>query len=260
MIQIDNLTFGYTDAAVLKDISLSIAAGERWAVIGRNGVGKSTLIRCIAGLVQGDSGTVKVREKDVAAYSPRARARIIAYVPQAQGLRIPFTVYEYVMMGRFPYQGFMASASDEDVRFVNETLALTDTVSLKDRPMHTLSGGEQQRVLLAGAVSQHTEILLLDEPATFLDPLHQELIQQTLDRIHKEYHCTILTVTHDINNALYRYDNICALVEGRVYYAGTAVQLLQQYTTALKDIYGIPFVIGSIEGNSRTFVLPVSGD
>ncbi len=259
MIKVENLTFAYTDKTVLRDITLSIGSGERWAVIGKNGVGKSTLIRCIAGLERGNAGTISINGKDVFSYLPRTRAQIISYVPQAQGMIIPFTVYDYVMMGRFPYRGFLASASDSDRQFVSEALELTDTTSLKARPMNTLSGGELQRVLLAGAVSQRTDILLLDEPTTFLDPQHQELIQQTLERIHNEYHSTIVTVTHDINNALYRYDFICALVDGSVYYAGATEQVLND-TSALKDVYGIPFITGTCKNSDRTFVLPVSRD
>ncbi len=257
MITLEKLTFAYTDKTVLKDISLQIAPRERWAIIGRNGVGKSTLIRCIAGLEKGYTGTVTIKGKDVFSYTPRSRAKIITYVPQAQGLEIPFTVYDYVMMGRFPYQGFMAAATAEDRRFVDEALQLTDTDSFKHRPMNTLSGGEAQRVLLAGAVSQNTEILLLDEPATFLDPLHQELIKKALDRIHNEYRCTILTVTHDINSALFHNNNVCALVDGAVYYAGETEKLLADYRS-LRDIYGLPFVKGSCEGTGRTFVMPDS--
>ncbi len=256
MITINSLSFAYNGTTVLDTISLSIAAEERWAIIGKNGVGKSTLIRCIAGLEKSCGGSVMIKGKEAFFYSPRSRAQIIAYVPQAQGLQLPFTVYEYVMMGRFPYQGFMAAATKEDKRLVEEALELTNTTQFKDRLMNRLSGGELQRVLLAGAVSQRTEILLLDEPATFLDPLHQELTRQTLDRIHSEYHCTILTVTHDVNTALFRYENICALVDGSVYYAGPAGSLLEKYESSLQDIYGLPFVKGSCEEGMHAFVLP----
>ena len=159
-------------------------------------------------------------------------------------------------MGRFPYQGFLAAATEKDKQYVNEALELTDTATFADRPMNRLSGGELQRVLLAGAVSQRTEVLLLDEPATFLDPLHQELTHKTLDRIHGEYQCTIITITHDVNTALFRYRNVLALVNGSVYYTGTSENLLENYSNALKDIYGISFVKGDVPGKGRAFVMP----
>ena len=242
MINIKKLSFAYQqDKNVLNDISLSIESGERWAIIGKNGAGKSTLIRCIAGLEKDFSGSVKIKDTDVISYSTRELAKIVTYVPQAQGISIPFTVHDYVMMGRFPYQGFMAAATENDKAYVKEALELTDTVSFADRPMSQLSGGELQRVLLAGAVSQRTEVLLLDEPATFLDPLHQELIHKTLERIHDEYKCTIITITHDVNTALFRYQNVLALVNGSVYFSGTSEKLMENYSLALKDIYGISF-------------------
>ena len=166
------------------------------------------------------------------------------------------TFYDYVMMGRFPYQGFMTSATPKDRKYVREALELTDTASFADRPVNQLSGGELQRVLLAGAVSQRTKVLLLDEPATFLDPLHQELIHQTLQRIHQEYQCTIITITHDINTALFHYKNVLALVDGSIYYQGSSDKLLEDYSSALKDIYDISFVKGMCSGRNRIFVMP----
>ena len=257
MISIQGLSFSYQQGkSVLNDVSISISSGEQWAVIGKNGAGKSTLIRCIAGLEKYYSGSIKIKDVEVTSYSPRACAKIFAYVPQAQGIHIPYTVYDYVMMGRFPYQGFMTSATPEDRNYVKEALELTDTATFADRPMNQLSGGELQRVLLAGAVSQRTKVLLLDEPATFLDPLHQELIHQTLERIHHEYQCTIITITHDINTALFRYKNVLALVDGSIYYQGSSDKLLEDYSSALKDIYDIPFVKGICSGKDRIFVMP----
>jgi len=257
MISIKQLSFAYQQGKnVLDNITLSISSGERWAFIGKNGAGKSTLVRCIAGLEKDFSGSITIKDTNVTSYSPRALAKILTYVPQAQGISIPFTVYDYVMMGRFPYQGFLAAATEKDKEYVKEALELTDTASFADRPMNRLSGGELQRVLIAGAVSQRTEVLLLDEPATFLDPLHQELIHKTLDRIHDEYQCTIITITHDVNTALFRYRNVLALVNGAVYYTGSSDKLLENYSTALKDIYDISFVKGACPGKDRDFVMP----
>ncbi len=260
MIDIQELSFSYGDKRVLKSISLSISHGERWAIIGPNGVGKSTLIRCIAGLEKCYTGSIKVKNRDVNAYIPRNRAKIIAYVPQAQDFHLPYTAYEYVMMGRFPYQSFMAVASEEDKKCVNAAIELTDTNSFANRAMYTLSGGELQRVLLAGAVAQRTGILLLDEPATFLGPLHQELIRQALERIHNEYRCTILTVTHDVNTALFRYDKVLALVDGAAYYTGNVDKLIENYSSALKDIFGMLFIKIDCNDHGRSFVMPVKAE
>jgi len=258
MITVKELTFCYAKASrqVLNGISLSFGLAERWAVIGRNGVGKSTLVRCIAGLEPQYAGSIQIENREVTTYQPRELAKILSYVPQTHGFDLPYTVYEYVMMGRFPYQGFMASATDEDTRIVQHALELTDTASFAERPMNRLSGGELQLVLLAGAVSQRTRILLLDEPATFLDPFHQELIQLVLERIHREQQCTILTVTHDVNTALNRYENVLALVNGSVYYAGKSETLVEKYTSSLREIFGISFVKAESKENRKQFVMP----
>ena len=140
-----------------------------------------------------------------------ALAHLIAFVPQANNRTLPpFAVREFIMLGRFPFQGFFALPSKRDKIIVDAALQLTDTEALSDRLLTTLSGGELQRVFLAAAVAQRTAILLLDEPMAFLDPMHQELIQRSIDRIHEEFSTTIIAVTHDVNHALNRfYARVC---------------------------------------------------
>ncbi len=256
LIEAKNLSFAYNGKSVLSGISVGIGAGERWAVIGMNGAGKSTLIRCMAGLERPKSGRISFRGRDITLHSARDLAKVIAYVPQAQGRAAPFTVFDYVLMGRFPYQGFMATPTLEDRKIVRESLELTDTAAFSDRLMSTLSGGELQRVLIAGAVSQRTPILFLDEPATFLDPLHQELVRKALTRIHAEFNTTILTVTHDINDAIAMNTNILALVSGTCYYAGSAREFASRCPQVLWDIYGIGFVEARLEGSGRKIMAP----
>lgn len=256
-IEIDHLWFSYTGAWVLSNVQLTIAPGQRWAIIGKNGAGKSSLVRCIAGLERPAKGAIRIEGKPLNHFAPRELARLLAYVPQAQGRMLPYPVAEYVMMGRFPYQGLFANPSSHDHDVVTDALRLTDSISLKDRAMNTLSGGELQRVFLAGAVSQRTGILVLDEPATFLDPLHQAQLQAALARIHDEFHATIITVTHDINAALSWYDNVLALVDGSVFYAGPAAEMLNRSPAILEKIFGIPFDRGVLDKTGRPFVAPV---
>jgi iron complex transport system ATP-binding protein len=241
IIKIDSLSVAFGEHRVLTNVSAAIEAGQRVAVVGRNGVGKSTLVRCLAGLEKVGDGTITIGGKDIVGYSPRELARWISYVPQGQGRIVPGTVYDYVMLGRFPYQGFMAIPSQRDREKVNEALELTDTAALAKRWVSTLSGGEMQRVLLAGSVAQGTRILLLDEPTTYLDPFHAELINTTLENVHREYGCTIVAVTHDINAALRYYSHILALVNGSVYCFDTHEQIRTRAPSVLESIYGIGF-------------------
>jgi iron complex transport system ATP-binding protein len=257
VIEIKNLSFSYAGRDVLSDISLSIGKDETWSFIGKNGAGKSTLIKCIAGLLPVKPGTVLINGIDILKSKPRDRAKIISYVPQAAGRTFPaYTVYDYVMLGRFPYRGLLAIPNNADRKAVMESLRLTDTIDLKDRFMTTLSGGELQRVFLAGAVSQQAEVLLLDEPATFLDPLHQEMIRKTLDKIHNEFGMTILTVTHDVNTAIVKNSNILALVNGKPFYAGATGAFLKQCPGILQEIFSIQFETADCVSSNRTIIVP----
>ena len=241
LIDIANLNFAYNGCRVLTGISLHVEQGQRWAIIGRNGSGKSTLIKCIAGLEKTAPDTVKINGRAIEAYSAKERARCIAYVPQVSGRNLPFTVYDYVMMGRFPYQGFMAVPSANDRVVVDSALTLTETLELKDRLVYSLSGGEQQRVFIAGAVAQQSKIVLLDEPTTFLDPYHQQRIIEVLDRICSELGTTILSVTHEITTFNTLYNNVLGLKSGHVLYCGAIDNLTANNCAILQKLFDLPF-------------------
>jgi iron complex transport system ATP-binding protein len=242
-ITADSITFYYSEGApVLKNVSFKVQKKERWAVIGRNGSGKSTLLKCLGNLLQVKSGSVSVEEKPVTSYRPVELARLVAYIPQAGNRSLPpFSVKEFVLLGRFPYQGFFAIPGKHDREAVKAALRCTDTEALADRYLDTLSGGELQRVYIAAAVAQQTSLLLLDEPMSFLDPLHQALVQRSLDQIHEEFSTTIIAITHDVNHALNRFSHICALVDGSPFFIGTTSQFKEDARKLLRDIYSISF-------------------
>ena len=242
-LKADAVDFEYLKTVpVLKGISLVVNKGELWAIIGKNGSGKSTLLKCMAGLLLPTRGTISVEEKPVASYRSKELAKLIAYVPQATSRSLPpFSVREFVMLGRFPYQGFFALPDTKDREIVEAVLRLTDTDSLAGRALHTLSGGELQRVFLAAAVAQRTGILLLDEPMSFLDPPHQAMVLRSLDRIHEEFGAAIIAVTHDVNVALNRFSHICALVNGSPFFIGTCEKFKENARELLHEIYGISF-------------------
>ncbi len=255
MISAKNISFSYGEREVLTDVSVPMEHGQRWAVIGKNGAGKSTFVKCLAGLEKPSAGSVSIDSKKIGSISVAQMAKLIAYVPQVRDRAVPFSVFDYVMMGRYPYQGMFAIASIQDKEIVENALALTDCIHLRDRPMSELSGGEQQRVLLAGAVSQQTKVLLLDEPTTFLDPLHQVQLERALDRVHKEADVTVVTVTHDLNQALHYYDHILALVDGKAFYAGPTKAFLAECPAILECVFGLEFRMGRLE-SGEVFVMP----
>jgi iron complex transport system ATP-binding protein len=257
IIEIKNLSFTYGDKTVLHDISVSIASGETWSIIGKNGVGKSTLIKCMAGLLPVKPDSVLIQGIDITRLKPRERAKLISYVPQAamQSL-VPYTVFDFVMLGRFPYQGLMAIPNDTDKKIVADACTLTDVENLLDRHMTTLSGGELQRVFLAGAVAQQSRIVLLDEPSTFLDPFHQEMIRKTLERIHKEFNTVIITITHDVNTAITNFTNVLALDHGALFFAGSTKDFRDRCPDVLKDIFSIQFEEARCKKSDRSIIVP----
>ena len=257
IIQTKNLSFSYKEKTVLNNISVSISSGETWAVIGKNGAGKSTLIKCMAGLLPVQKESVFINGTDITRLKPRELAKVIAYVPQAATLGLaPYTVFDFVMLGRFPYQGVMAIPNQDDERIVLEALRLADVENLGSRHLTTLSGGEMQRVFLAGAVAQQSKILLLDEPSTFLDPLHQVLMRKSLDRIHNEYGTVILTITHDANSAISQFGNILALNNGCLFFSGTTIDFKARCPSVLEEIFSIPFEQAQCVSSKRSIVVP----
>jgi iron complex transport system ATP-binding protein len=255
-IKADSITFYYSEnTPVLKNVSFEVNKKERWAVIGRNGSGKSTLLKCLGNLLKVKSGSVSVAEKPVLSYRPVELARLVAYIPQANNRPLPpFSVSEFVLLGRFPYQGFFAIPGRHDRQIALAALRCTDTESLADRGLDTLSGGELQRVYIAAAVAQQTSLLLLDEPMSFLDPLHQALVQRALDQIHEEFSTTMIAVTHDVNHALNCFSHICALVDGAPFFIGTTGSFKENARNLLHDVYCISFSeVKSCDGMARYY-------
>ncbi|MDR2591377.1 MAG: ABC transporter ATP-binding protein [Chitinispirillales bacterium] len=242
-INAETLSFSYGGKSVLEDVALTVNTGETWAVVGRNGVGKSTLIKCLCGLLSPVQGTVSIDGIDIAKTPPKELAKKIAYVPQGVNRPTPpFTVREYVSMALFPYgTGFMGRLSDDNKKGVDDALSLTDTDRLADRTMNTLSGGELQSALIAGAVAQSTPFLLLDEPTTHLDPFHKKNIRQVIERIHKERGTAVITVTHDVNFALSAHKNILAIINGKIFFNGSRDKFCIDAVNNLEKIFSIKF-------------------
>lgn len=199
-----DLSFYYGKARILHDINFGIQTGEWLAIIGPNGSGKSTLLKNILRLVEGGKsfGQIIVNERPINDYSQRELARILAYVPQAGGRIPPFTVREFVNLSRYPFGYHSLVKENAFSEAVNSALELTSTLNLAERRMDTLSGGQRQRVYLAAALAQSSPILLLDEPASFLDPRHVHEMNETLKYLHEHEKRTIVIVTHDLNQPL----------------------------------------------------------
>lgn len=254
IISVENVSTAYKDVEVLKNISISVKVNQRWAIIGKNGTGKSTLIKTIASIIEPVNGRILIKGKDISKYKSRSRAQLIAYVPQKPQGIIPYTVYDFIMMGRFSSLGLLAIPNSYDHKIVIEAGVLCNVEHLMDRMVFTLSGGELQRVLLAGAVAQQTPILLLDEPTTYLDPAHERLFFNALSRVHEKQDLTIIMVTHDINTALCYCTHICGLMGGKIAFCGTTDEFRTSCPSILNNLYGVPFTrYSSIEDNCTVY-------
>ncbi len=239
---------------ILRDVSLAAEPGDFISVIGPNGAGKTTLLKCLDRMLHGGTGTIAIKGKPLAAYRQRDLAKAISYVPQADGRSLPFTVMEFVLMGRYPHLSPFSSIGEIDRQAARHALDLVGARAFAERGLGTLSGGERQKVFIAAALAQDAEILLLDEPTTFLDPKHQADIRGILRRLNREQGLTILATTHDINSAAMTSERVLALKEGSVAFCGTPHEMMTAGT--LERIYGKPFVFVAHPQTGQQVVVP----
>lgn len=202
MIRIEHLSYSFGKQPILNDISLHVAQGSFTALLGPNGCGKTTLLRCIGGLLKPQSGTVILQGKELRDYNPRQLAQQLSFVRQQTSTDFEFTAFDLVMMGRNPYQKHLENESQSDRQLVEQCMRQTNTWHLRDSFPREMSGGELQRVMIARALAQSTPIMLLDEPTSNLDIAHQFDIMEMLSNICQRQGKTILLVVHDLNLAL----------------------------------------------------------
>ena len=236
MIETRHLEFAYPNGPrVIHGVSLALGRGMMGALIGPNGCGKSTLIRLLAGLVTPSAGGVLINGAPLASIDLRARARLIAYVPQSIGRAFPFTVLEIVLTGRSPYLPRFAFEDRQDVEKAMHALETVGIAELAGRRITELSGGERQLVSLARALAQDAAILLLDEPAASLDLKHRAAIVRTLADLRARRGLTVLLVTHDLSLVGAEFDMVFALRRGTLAAVGTPEETLRE--PVLSEIY-----------------------
>lgn len=226
-LQVEGIDFSYYDGLVLQDISLKLKAGELASLIGPNGSGKTTLVRVMSGLLSPKRGKVWLDGRDIRALNRRQIARCIAVVPQELAMPFAFTVYQMVMLGRTPYVRPLLGPGSLDRRVVEEKMELTNTLSLAERPFTELSEGERQRVIIAMALAQEPEILLLDEPTVHLDINHQMEILELIKGLNRREGLTVLATMHDLNLASLYFDHLVLLKGGQIVAEGSPAEVLR---------------------------------
>lgn len=237
MLNIKNLFVSYNKREILHDVSFDVKNGEVLALIGPNGAGKSTLIRAVSGVIE-SRGEIQTDGKNFYKMNSMERARYVAVVPQAISLPPAFSVWETVLMGRTPYLGFLGNASKHDEELVRDSLSRVNASNFSERRVGELSGGEQQRILLARALCQSTPILLLDEPTSHLDLQYQVSLLELIRELAKENNLAVLVAVHDLNLAARYADRVALMVAGNIKAIGTPKEVLQPQLIA--DAYCLP--------------------
>jgi iron-siderophore transport system ATP-binding protein len=247
-LEAEALTLAYGERTVIEGLDLSVAGGRITAIVGANACGKSTLLRSMSRLLSPRAGQVLLDGKAVHRMPAKELARTLGLLPQSPIAPEGITVADLVGRGRHPHQGVFSRWSREDDAAVAAALEATQTTELADRAVDELSGGQRQRVWIAMALAQQTDLLLLDEPTTFLDVAHQVEVLDLLTDLNRTRGTTIVMVLHDLNLAARYADHLVALTGGRVHAAGGPAEVLTEET--VRAVFGL---------DSRVIVDPTSG-
>jgi iron complex transport system ATP-binding protein len=253
----DGVSFAYAGGEpVLTGVSASIPHGGLVGILGPNGSGKTTLLRLLAGLLRPAAGRVLLDGVDLATVSRSTAAQRMAMVPQETLLAFEYTVLEMAMMGRYPHLGPFEIEGPEDVEIARAALRATGTLHLQSRLFNTLSGGEKQRVVIAGALAQRPGILLLDEPTASLDLAYQLEIRSILQRLNADRNLTIVISTHDLNLAAGLCRDLILLDRGRVLASGPTASMLEP--SLIRTLYGVDVDVATNERTGHLTVVPVA--
>lgn len=226
LLSAEKLSFSYADAPTLSEIDFALDGGALRALLGPNGSGKTTLLKLLTGILTPMRGRVRYQDIDLKKIARREIARHIALVPQELNLQFGFTVGQMVMLGRTPHTSAFGGATKKDHAVVEEMLELTEIGEFRERVVTELSGGEQQRVVIAMALAQEPDVLLLDEPTVHLDINHQIEILELVRKLNRERGLTVLATMHDLNLAALYFDDLVLLEHGRIVAQGTPETVL----------------------------------
>lgn len=247
----ENITLQYGRHIIIRDMSLDLSKPEIVTIIGPNGSGKSTLLKALCRLLQPAAGAVYLNSKDINKMSTEEVARTMAVMAQSAQAPGGTTVEELICYGRMPYRRFFDGLSKEDRAAVEKAIEATSLDAFRNRLVHTLSGGERQRAWLAMALAQQPEILLLDEPTTYLDVRHQLELMELVVRLQKKLGLTIIMVLHDLNHAARFSDRLIALKKGAVMADGPTETVFTQ--DIIQKLYDVQAVVMHVEANGVNY-------
>lgn len=250
------LTLAYHSTAIIESLNLAIPAGKITVLVGPNGCGKSTLLRGLARLLKPQRGVVYLDSHAIFKLSTRDVARRVGILPQGPVAPEGLTVRELVAQGRYPHQGWLQQWSQEDEHYTQQALVITEMAELAERSLDSLSGGQRQRAWIAMTLAQNTDILLLDEPTTFLDLSHQIEVLDLLCELNQHQGRTVVMVLHDLNQACRYADHLVVMQAGRVYAQGVPAEVITE--TTVREVFGLESRILKDPVASTPMCVPIS--
>lgn len=252
-VAVRDVVFSYDSARALDGVTFNVGEREVIGLVGANGSGKTTLLKCINRKLAPEQGAVLLDGADVRELARREIARRVGVVPQMTGASAPFRVWELVLMGRSPYLTRWGGIGAGDIEVAERALALVDAGHLTERPVTELSGGEQQRVIVARALAQEPQVLLLDEPTLHLDIAHQLELLELVKRLVMERDLAVVMASHDLNLALRYADRLLLLHSGRIRAAGRPEDVLTPEN--IREVYRVETrIVRDPEGDGMTIV------
>ena len=255
-LEVSNATFSYDGRRnIFEDVSFSLHPGEVFCILGPNGTGKSTLLRCLCNLYRLKAGSIRIDGTDIATLGPARLARKIGFIPQIHTPTFPYTVLQVVLMGRTPHLNMLASPSDEDHAKAEKALETAGITYLMDKPYTELSGGQMQLVLMARVLAQEPEILLLDEPTSHLDVGNQMRTITMVKRL-SEQGLSVVMTSHFPDHAFLGTNTVGIMKDGHFVAMGKADDVVTEQN--LREIYGVPIRIVSLgDGINRKIAVPL---
>jgi iron complex transport system ATP-binding protein len=251
-----NLSLGYDNASIIHNLSLTIPDGKVTTLVGPNGCGKSTLLRGLARLLKLRTGSVVLDSQNIWKLPTKELAKQLGILPQGPVAPEGLTVHELVAQGRYPHQSWLQQWSAKDERITRESLEITRIAEFADRPVDTLSGGQRQRAWIAMTLAQDSDLILLDEPTTFLDLAYQIEVLDLLHDLNIERGKTIVMVLHDLNHACRYTDMLVAIYNGQITAQGTPNEVVTE--ALVRDVFGIDCRVIADPITGTPLVLPHS--
>ncbi|MGY0372031.1 heme ABC transporter ATP-binding protein [Clostridium sp. JNZ J1-5] len=255
VISLKNLNFSYNNEQILEDIKLNIEKGKFYSILGPNGSGKTTLIKNISRVFNVENKSIFIEEKDIKQMSNKELSKKLAVVPQHSNIDFDFSVMDIVLMGRAPYISRFSTESEKDIELTKKAMEMTNVWHLRSKSINSISGGERQRVMIARAICQNTNIMLLDEPISNLDIYHQIDILNTLKKLNIDNNITIVAILHDLNLASTYSDYMVLMKDGKIYCKGKSEEVLTK--EIIKQVYEIDVQVMTNPVTGKPHIIPL---